>query len=394
VATLPGRQIIDPAIVPSGDHVWWSRSGNDFGCPPSGGHNLDIALPGLANVPAGTPVTLTFKSRWDVEWDFDYGFVLATTDNGRSYTSYASQNGFTTPASQNPNANGCQSQYGNGITGSSGSYEAGTATVDRLAGNYPDAPFVDDSYDLSDLAGKAATLRLSYATDPGLARPGWFIDDLVVKAGDTVLYQSDFETATDPAIYNGGCREDLQTAQQCTDGWQLASAAEGSPAEHAYLLEMRDRSGFDTTGHNESERGIPTFAPGLYLAYTDENHGYGNVGTDDPPAQSPLDARPEPGSDTPNLDDAAFKQGDGFSDAGSGHVDNYADASRADGQWRFDFDCLGFDVTNLSGGGVGPEAPGTYDLVGDVTFHMGSGCAAFDYGSRAAAPARSTTATP
>ena len=38
---------------------------------------------------------------------------------------YASANGYTTPASQNPNANGCQSQYGNGLTGSSGSYDGG-----------------------------------------------------------------------------------------------------------------------------------------------------------------------------------------------------------------------------------------------------------------------------
>ena len=195
-----------------------------------------------------------------------------------------------------------------------------------------------------------------------------------------MIYESDFETATDPAIYNGGCREGLQTAQECTDGWQLASASEGSPAEHAYLLEMRDRSGFDLTGRGESDRGAPTFAPGVYLAYTDENHGYGNVGTDNPPAQSPLDAEPEPGSDTPNLDDAAFKQGQSFSDAGAGHVDNYSDPSREDGAWRFDFDCLGFDVTSLAGAGPGPEAPGTYDLVGDVAFRTGPGCATFNYG--------------
>jgi M6 family metalloprotease-like protein len=377
IAPLPGRQIIDPSLVPSGDHVWWSRSGNDFGCP---GHSLDIALPALRDVPAGTPVTLSFKSRWDIEWDYDYGFVLATTDNGRSYRSYASANGYTTPASQNPNANGCQSQYGNGITGSSGSFEAGTQTLDRVTGTYPDATFVDDSYDLSDLAGSAATIRLSYATDPGLARPGWFIDDLVVRAGDRVIYESDFETATDPAIYNGGCREGLRTAQECTDGWQLASASEGSPAEHAYLLELRDRSGFDMTGRGESDRGEPTFAPGVYLAYTDENHGYGNVGTDNPPAQSPLDAVPEPGSDTPDLDDAAFKRGQSFSDAGAGHVDNYSDPSREDGAWRFDFDCLGFDVTNLAGTGLGPEAPRTYDLAGDVAFRTGPGCATFNYG--------------
>jgi hypothetical protein len=31
---------------------------------------------------------------------------------------------------------------------------------------------------------------------------------------------------------------------------------------------MRDRSGFDFLGRGESDRGEPTFAPGVYLAYT------------------------------------------------------------------------------------------------------------------------------
>jgi M6 family metalloprotease-like protein len=377
-AALPRRQVIDPDLVPSGDHLHWSGSGNDFGCTPSAGHNIDIALPALASVPAGTPVTLTFKSRWDVEWDFDYGFVMATTDGGKTYKSYASDKGYSTPMTQNPNANTCQAKYGNGLTGSSGSYAAGTQAADRLLGNYPDAGFVEDSYKLDDLAGKPATLRLSYATDPGLARPGWFVDDIVVKAGDQVVYSSDVESATDPAIFNGGCREDLQTAQRCTDGWTWLSASDGSPAEHAYLLEMRDRSGFDAHGMGESDRGDVTFASGVLLGYTDENHGYGNVGTDDPPAQTPLDSQPEPGSDTPDLDDAAFTAGERYSDAGAGHVDNYAAADGRD--WTLAFDCLGLDVRRLAGTGIGPEVPGRYDLEGDVTFTMGSGCAPFDYG--------------
>ena len=49
-------------------------------------------------------VTLSFKSRWDVEWDFDYGFVLASTDNGKTYASYPSANGYTTPATRTPTA--------------------------------------------------------------------------------------------------------------------------------------------------------------------------------------------------------------------------------------------------------------------------------------------------
>jgi M6 family metalloprotease-like protein len=386
VAPLPARQIIDPAAVPSGDHLWWSASGNDFGCPPSGGHNLDIALPALGDVAAGTKVTMTFKSSWDIEWDYDYGFVLSTTDNGKSYTAYPSAKGYTTEKTTNPNANGCQGQYGNGLTGTSGSYKNGTQTVDRAAGNYPGAPFVDDEYDLSALAGKAATVRLSYATDPGLARPGWFIDDLVIKAGDRVLYESDFETANDTALYPGGCREGLSTAQECTDGWTYVSAADGSPAEHAYLLEMRDRSGFDFNGRGEDDRDPPgiTFEPGVLLAYTDENHGYGNVGTDDPPAQSPLDSQPQPGNRAPNLNDAAFTAADGdahFDDnAADPHVDNYTDASRADSRWTFDYGCLAFDVTRMAGTDAVADQ---FNLDGDVAFTTGTGCGAFNYGNGA-----------
>ena len=247
-------------------------------------------------------------------------------------------------------------------------------------------------------------LRFSYSTDPGLARPGWFIDDIKVTAGDQVIYESDLETENDPALVNGGCAEGgLQTAPLCTDGWSRIAADQDSPAEHAYLLEMRDRSGFDADGHGEDDRGEgPTFDPGVLLTYTDENHGYGNVGTDSPPAQSPLDSQPEPGdeqpgiddttglvTDSPGLDDAAFTAASGdsqFTDSGEGHVDNYSDPAREDELWRFDFDCLTFNVTRLAGTEVGPVASGSYDLNGDVAFDTGNGCGAFNFGADVAGP--------
>ncbi|MGN6577376.1 MAG: immune inhibitor A domain-containing protein, partial [Nocardioides sp.] len=123
VAKLPGRQLIDPAKFDSGDtatksHAWWSGSGNDFGCPPQGGHNLDVAIPGLADLPEGSTVTLSLKSLFDIEWDFDYGFVLTSTDGGETYTSHPSTSDYATTSSTNPNTNACQAEYGNGITGS------------------------------------------------------------------------------------------------------------------------------------------------------------------------------------------------------------------------------------------------------------------------------------
>jgi M6 family metalloprotease-like protein len=403
VAKLPARQIIDPAKVPSGDHVWWSRSGNQFGCAPQGGHNLDIALPELATLAPGTPVTVSFKSMWDVEWDYDYGFVMISTDGGNTYQSLPSENGYTTPQGQNPNANSCQAQYGNGITGTSGSYAGGTSTTDRLTGTYPDGGFLADQYDLSPAVGQSTVLRFSYSTDPGVARPAWFIDDLRITAGSQVLYETDFETSgdpNDPRVFNGGCKESTRVAESCTPGWQFVTASQGSPADHAYYLEMRDRSGFDEEGKGQNDRDPIAFAPGLLLVYTNEAHGYGNLGTDDPPAQSPLDSQPEPGNQTPALDDAAYTAAagdDAFSDSGAGHTDNYEDPSSSDGLWHFQFNCLSFQVSSMSGTDIAP----TYNLQGDVQFTIGSGCGPYDYGYEggnfnvpptAVAQARPTTA--
>ncbi|MGN6576910.1 MAG: PKD domain-containing protein, partial [Nocardioides sp.] len=307
---------------------------------------------------------------------------------------------------------------------SSASYQDGSAQTDRLLGSYPDATFIADSFDISDLAGaENGVLRFTYATDPGLARPGWFIDDLQVTAttpgGETVLLDTDFESSGGPddaRIFNGGCREGLTVATQCTKGWRYVDASSEAPQDHAYYLEMRDRSGFDKDGMGQNDRDPIGFAPGLSLVYTDEAHGYGNAGTDDPPAQSPLDAHPEPGNETPNLDDAAFTAAEGgssFTDSGEGHTDNYTDPSQTDvderypdvaNPWRFQYDCLTFDVTRMSGDEVGP-AGSDGDLTGDVTFDLGSGCGTFDYGyvdeagsgsapGENTAPSADATATP
>ncbi len=399
---LPGRQLVDPAIIASGasgKRLWYSLQGNDFGCAPTGGHNLDFVIPGLGDLPAGTKINASFKSLWDIEWDYDYGFVLMGTPDEAgnvSFASAASANNYTTAAAQNPNTSSCLSKFSNGLTGSSASYKAGTAAVDRVAGNYGTPEFVADSYDISALAGKkGGLLRLSYATDPGLAKLGWLIDDLKVTAtvngADKVLFSSDFEGGKggpdDPAVYPGGCKEDLSVSGGvCTDGWSYLEAGTPSAQEHAYLLEMRDRSGFDFDGRGEDDRAAIAFQPGVLLTYTDEAHGYGNVGTDNPPAQSPLDRVPTPGSDSPNLNDAAFNAGSAYTDSkATPHVDNYTEPSRGANKaaggtqnWTFDHDCLKFSVDSIDGDTGNSTA--AFDLVGDVTFTTAGGCAKFNYG--------------
>ena len=142
---------------------------------------------------------------------------------------------------------------------------------------------------------------------------------------------------------------------------------------------MRDRSGFDLDGQNQNDRPPIEFDPGLLLVYTDETHGYGNSGTDDPPAQSPVDSQPEPGNNSPDLSDATFTTDEAFSDFGDGYTNSYQDDASEDGNWHYAHDCLAFRVVRMEGTDLGPDVS-QGNLIGDVRFRVGSGCARWDYG--------------
>jgi immune inhibitor A len=396
---LPGRILINE--VPSGSRAWWSGRGNDFGCSPTGAHNLDLALPELASVDPGAQVTIEFNSSWDIEWDYDYGFVLTSTD-GANYTSQVSANGYTTDGAFNPNDSGCLADLNNGLTGTSGAWAQGEPVVTAArAPNLNDyshgAPFLADGYDISELAGEeGAVVRFSYYTDGGFDRPGWFIDDIVVKVNGTPVYTSDFETdAESDRLFPGGCSADgFKVAATCTDGWGWITAGAAQSADHAYYLELRDQSGFDFNGHGQSDRGDTGWQPGLFLEYTDEAHGYGNNGTPAPPAQHYIDSDPVPGTDCgeppyANCADISFTNGSDnhFSDAKTadqpgGYVNSFTDPDSAygDGFWHFDHGCLTLDVTSMAGENIGPENPVTGNITADAVISAGTGCAEFAYG--------------
>jgi immune inhibitor A len=416
---LPRRLVIDPQKVEtqaSAPYVWWSGRGNDFGCQPKAGHNLDIALPELESVPEGTPITLSFKSSFDIEWDYDYGFVLGTTD-GASYHSFASEKGYTTSKSANPNNIACLNNNDNGLTGTSGAHAGGPAQVaaDRATSSYESgSPFVEDQYDLSAHAGDSGfVLRFSYFTDPGLDRPGWFIDDLVVKAGDQVIYSSDFSQEDDLRIFPGGCGDEgRKVAAKCTDGWSRIKADDPSQLDHAYYLELRDRSGFDFEGRGQSDRGLIGWAPGVLVEYTDEIRGYGNNGAGTPPRQHYLDSQPQPDYDcgdnlteehpepaaltAPRCQDAAFTAAAGdsaFQDVG--WIDNFWDDSSDDGLWHFDYGCLTLNVSSMAGHTANSEALPS-DLTANAAISAGTGCSPFEYwtGYVNAAPTAAASADP
>jgi len=324
---LPKVMLIDD--VPSGVRAWFSGSGNDFGCP---GHTLDVFLPDLVQYANASAVTLKFKSLYEIEWDWDYAFVLVSADGGQTWTALPSKKG-TTISGFNPNAAGCFTQYGNGITGVSGEPNDLTNT-NRLTGVYNEAQWIDDEFDLTAYKGQNILLRFSYFTDPALAKRGWFIDDIAITADASTVYRSDFESGD-------------ENTRLFPDQWSRVSSADGVDRDHAYYVEVRDRISWDKDGKGQSERGDPTWAPGVAILYTDENHGYGNTGASDQPAQTVVDSQPQPGNMTPNLDDAAFTQGPNDTEFdGCTHIDNYATATST--TWKLPDD-LNMTVASLSG---------------------------------------------
>ena len=276
--------------------------GNDFGCVPKGGHNFDIALPELASVPAGHAghghlqvqlghgVGLRLRLRDDDDGRHELHVTAVRErlhDAGRGQPE---QQRLPEDVRQRPD------RYERRRRGRARRSSRPTAPTRRT---HRGSPFIDDEYDLSALAGEQnAALRFSYSTDPGVDRPGWFIDDVVVKAGDQVIYSSDFSNEDDLHEFPGGCgKEGAKLADRCTEGWTRMKADTPADLDHGYYVELRDRSGFDYASHGQADRGSLAFDPGVLIEYTDEARGYGNFSAANPPRQHYLDSQPQPGFD-------------------------------------------------------------------------------------------------
>jgi hypothetical protein len=106
---------------------------------------------------------LTFKTKYDIEGLWDFGFVQVSTDNGLTWTSLS--NAYTS-SDYDPNAHPNIVANLPGLTGSTG------------------GAWVDMSFDLSAYPG-AIKLAFRYMTDWATTETGWFIDDVYV--GDTPI---------------------------------------------------------------------------------------------------------------------------------------------------------------------------------------------------------------
>ncbi len=170
-------QLVD--ATPQGTYSWWSNRGDQS----------NSTLTRTVDLRNATAPRLEFSAWYDIEEGWDYAYVEASTDGGKTWTILDGKH----TTSDNPVGNA----FGAGWTGISG------------GGDQPE--WVDESVDLSRFAGKEILLRFEMVTDDAVNKPGLLIDNLRIAATG---WQDDVEGGETGWTSNGWIRTDNSVQQQ------------------------------------------------------------------------------------------------------------------------------------------------------------------------------------
>jgi immune inhibitor A len=159
--TLYFEGSIQTSVVPvdpfSGSYAFWSNRGDESDMTLT--RSFDFST-------ASGPLTLSYWTWYDLEQDYDYLYLAASTD-GENWQILTTPSGTT----EDPSGN----SYGWGYNG-----ESGNGPV-----------WIQESVDISQFAGQEVQLRFEYVTDAAVNNQGFLLDDVaVLETG----YFSDFES--------------------------------------------------------------------------------------------------------------------------------------------------------------------------------------------------------
>jgi immune inhibitor A len=132
----------------SGAGQWWSNRGD----------SIDSTLTAEVDLTGLESATLRFRAWYDIEEDWDYAYVMASTDGGDTWR--------ILPGQHTTEENPLGLAYGPAYTGKSG------------GGDEPS--WVDEEVDLTPFAGQRILLRFEYITDEGVNLDGFAIDDISI----------------------------------------------------------------------------------------------------------------------------------------------------------------------------------------------------------------------
>jgi immune inhibitor A len=175
VLTFTGAASIPllPTEPHSGDTLWWSARQDASQTTLT----REVDLSGVDQA------TLNYWAWYNIEDQWDYAYVLASTDEGTHWTPLNS----TSSTDENPNDN----NFGNGLTGHSG-------------GDSPE--WVQEKVDLSEFAGQKILLRFVIINDTVKNEEGFAIDDIEIPeiewSDDTESEDGDWEADGFVRIHN------------------------------------------------------------------------------------------------------------------------------------------------------------------------------------------------
>ncbi|MDQ6595264.1 Ig-like domain-containing protein [Bacillus salipaludis] len=207
----------------SGQYEYFSGSAN----------NLTNGMVAPVNLTGKSSAQLKIKTWYNIEKDFDYAYVGVSLDG---------QNFSPLPGTITTNSNPYGANLGNGITGNSNGWK-------------------DATFDLSALAGKQFYLVIAYVTDPGVAMPGFYLDDIQITANGQTVLSDNADGAQSPFLLQGFTKNN---GKSLTDQY--------------YLLEWRNYAAADVALKHLWEAYDITYDPGAVLWYVDNKYTENWVG--------------------------------------------------------------------------------------------------------------------
>ena len=168
--TFTGSTVVGllPTSPHSGDYVFWSNRGDESDMTLT----REFDFTGVS-----APINLSFAMWHDLETDYDYVFLEAST-NGEKWEILSTPSG----TEEDPSGN----SYGWGWNGQTNGW-------------------VTEEVDLSQYAGQKVQIRFEYVTDAALNGEGFLLDDVRV---DAISYTSDFEADDGGWVGEGFVRVD------------------------------------------------------------------------------------------------------------------------------------------------------------------------------------------
>ncbi|MBM3128128.1 MAG: hypothetical protein FJ009_05750 [Chloroflexi bacterium] len=173
--------------------------------------------------------TLQFWTWHDIETNYDYAYVAASSDGGKTWDILRG-NSTTT---NNPNG----ASYGHAFTGRSGIVDEKSKTPAR---------WIQEQVDLSPYAGKTILVRFEYITDDAYNAPGWALDDIAIPE---IGYRDDIESGEGGWQAAGFIRTDNVLPQKF-----IAQIIEAGDATRIVRipLDAQNRGSYTLTGFSQN----------------------------------------------------------------------------------------------------------------------------------------------